>query len=131
MYYWNDRKNFGDLLAPMILEFLSSSKCKNITDKSANKLLSIGSVLDIQNIPNDGDVVWGSGIHCDCKIHANNLDVRLLRGPLTRDVLIRNGISAPQKYCDPGVLAPFCYNIGKKQTIIRDILVLLHFDDDK
>ena len=113
MYYWDGKKNFGDLLAPTIIEFLSGAKSKTSLD-NRNKLLSIGSVLDIQNIPNDGDVVWGSGIHRDCKIHANNLDVRLLRGPLTRDVLLKNGISAPQKYCDPGVLAPLCYNIDKK-----------------
>ena len=58
----------------------------------------------------------------------SNLDVKLVRGPLTREILVKHGNNVQEKYCDPGVLVPFLYNIELKQKTTQDVLVLLHWE---
>lgn len=70
-----------------------------------NRLLAVGSIL---HFARDGDIIWGTGINgkVDLNLHRfKNLDVRAVRGPLTRDLLIRTfHIACPEVYGDPGLL---------------------------
>jgi pyruvyltransferase len=71
--------------------------------KSA-RLLTVGSVL---RLARDGDVVWGTGVNgksLDAEYGFTRLDVRAVRGPLTRDFLLARGIKVPEVYGDPGLL---------------------------
>jgi pyruvyltransferase len=97
--------NFGDLLGPVIVnEILRRRGISSTTQQPASRLLSVGSIV---HFAQDGDTVWGSGINA--KVDASeylfqNLDVRAVRGPLTRDDLVSRGISVPSVFGDPGLL---------------------------
>ncbi|KQO99448.1 glycosyltransferase [Leifsonia sp. Leaf264] len=96
--------NFGDLLGPLLVERLSSG----IVDPDPvqrRRVLSVGSVL---HFARHGDIVWGTGVNgkvVDQHL-PTTLDVRAVRGPLTRGVLLAHGIETPPVYGDPVLLLP-------------------------
>lgn len=118
VYHWvppTGERNFGDELAPLVVQRLLESKgLGHITvvqaDKGRTKLLAIGSII---HKAEDGDVIWGSGVNG--KSWPRNLergirlDVRLVRGPLTRQALMRAGYECPEIYGDPGHLFPILF----------------------
>ena len=70
------------------------------------RLLAIGSVL---HFAQDGDVVWGTGRNGKIPDEAHafrHLDVRAVRGPLTRAYLEAKGMTVPEIYGDPALLIP-------------------------
>ncbi len=71
-----------------------------------SRLLAVGSIL---HFARDGDTIWGSGINGkvpESSHQCRALDVRAVRGPLTRDFLQRRGIAVPEIYGDPVLLLP-------------------------
>ncbi len=97
--------NFGDLLGPVVVDRMLASRA--ITNRAAPnraRLLAVGSILQYART---GDTVWGSGINGKVPADAHDfasLDVRAVRGPKTRDVLLERGIDAPEVYGDPALL---------------------------
>jgi len=56
-----------------------------------------------------GDVVWGSGVNgkvVEAEHRFTQLDVRAVRGPLSREFLLARGITVPEIYGDPALLLP-------------------------
>ncbi|MFV0373222.1 polysaccharide pyruvyl transferase family protein [Microbacterium sp.] len=53
-----------------------------------------------------GDVVWGTGLNGKSMSvgAAPHLDIRAVRGPLTREALCRVGATVPEVFGDPGLL---------------------------
>lgn len=98
--------NFGDLLGPEIARQIVSERGLSISHRG-KRLVAVGSIL---HLAGDGDVIWGSGVNGKVGAHefqAQTLDIRAVRGPLTRDWLYRTrGIEAPEVYGDPGLLVP-------------------------
>lgn len=71
--------------------------------------LVIGSVIDMLCKPNT--IVWGSGIlHGPQKLKVKPTKVLAVRGPLTRQVLLDNGVDCPSIYGDPALLLPRYYH---------------------
>jgi pyruvyltransferase len=107
--------NFGDLLGPLVVELMlrergavpaRSRTRPRFRSRSRQTLFSVGSVL---HFAADGDVVWGAGVNgkADRSLHAfRDLDVRAVRGPLSRAFLTAHGIAAPAVYGDPALLLP-------------------------
>ena len=98
--------NFGDLLGPLIVRRLLKQRGLGPEAVRPARLLSVGSIL---HFAQDGDVVWGSGVHGDIpeeQVNAKVLDVRAVRGPRTRAFLMERGIMAPEIYGDPALLLP-------------------------
>ncbi|GCL63484.1 polysaccharide pyruvyl transferase family protein [Pseudaquabacterium pictum] len=107
--------NFGDLLGPVVVRGLLARHGVHLPAQAPparadgpprQRLLSIGSVL---HYARDGDVVWGSGRNAkmeDALHRFTRLDVRAVRGPLTRDFLLARGVPCPPVYGDPGLLVP-------------------------
>lgn len=97
--------NFGDLLGPLIVqEILRREGLVENPNAAPKRLLSIGSIL---HFAKDGDIVWGSGVNgkmAAAGLDALHLDVRSVRGPLTRGYLLEHGVDAPEMYGDPGLL---------------------------
>ena len=102
--------NFGDLLGPLIIEKILHEKAIINDSKTNNKrLLGIGSIM---HFAKDFDTIWGSGRNGKINDNAHDfkdLDVRAVRGPLTRDFLLRKGIDCPEVYGDPGLLLPIYF----------------------
>jgi pyruvyltransferase len=70
------------------------------------RLVGIGSIM---HFARNGDVVWGAGVNGkadEALFTATELDIRAVRGPLTRDFLERRGIPAPAVFGDPALLLP-------------------------
>lgn len=104
LYRWDPITwdNFGDALSQPLVERILGRSIKMTHGGPHNKVLAIGSIL---HSAIDGDTVWGSGIMTGWfpkTIH--RLDVRAVRGPLTRDILLSRGIKCPPVYGDPALL---------------------------
>lgn len=109
--YWSESKNLGDLLSPIIVDYMLSLKHispnKEISERK--HLYAVGSVLTsgIQDA-----TVWGSGVlnaSLTYRLEKRKLDVRAVRGPFTRAVLIDYGYEVPEIYGDPAILLPEVY----------------------
>ncbi|EMR14350.1 polysaccharide biosynthesis protein [Methylophaga lonarensis MPL] len=101
--------NFGDLLGPLVAQHLLRNEYGKFSAQKNVRLLTIGSII---HFARDGDVIWGSGINGKVpltSLHFSELDVRSVRGPLTRDILIERGIDVPEVFGDPGLLTPLIY----------------------
>jgi pyruvyltransferase len=100
--------NFGDLLGPLVVKHILN-QTKIHTNSNAcnqNRLLTVGSIL---HLAQSGDTVWGSGKNgkvSETHHLFETLDVRAVRGPLTRDYLQEKGIYCPEIYGDPALLLP-------------------------
>lgn len=113
LYWWNTQRRFkviprrlnvGDALSPYIVRAVMQELGVGLSSRG-NKLLAIGSVM---NHARNGDVIWGTGFNSTKPSDAysfTDLDVRAVRGPVTRDFLARRGIKAPNVFGDPGILA--------------------------
>lgn len=109
-FFWTprDRLNFGDYLASAVVARMLA-RCEMLADEPAARattLFSIGSVL---HFARDGETVWGSGRNGKIADEAHgfsSLDVRAVRGPLTRDWLLSRGVSCPAVFGDPALLIP-------------------------
>lgn len=115
--YWSESSNLGDALSPVIVDYMLS--LKNISpDKTVSgrkHLYAVGSVLTsgIQDA-----VVWGSGVlnaSLTYRLLKRKLDVRAVRGPFTRAVLMDYGFSVPEIYGDPAILLPEIYTPEKTE----------------
>lgn len=98
--------NFGDLLGPLIVPLLLQRSGLPAATTPNRRLLTIGSILHLAHA---GDVVWGSGRngHIAEQMHRTDaLDVRAVRGPLTRDLLLARGVDCPAVFGDPALLLP-------------------------
>lgn len=109
--------NFGDLLGPVISHELlrrsgigtdeqgQADHARPAQDKRPQaRLATVGSIL---HFCRNGDTLWGTGRNgkiSDRRHKFTSLDVRAVRGPLTRDFLRGRGIDAPSLFGDPGIL---------------------------
>ena len=130
--YFDTEVNLGDTLSPVIcrwmLERASVPYGKKI--RRTRHLMALGSILG-----GDGffdAIVWGSGIKSFDQIAAlskrryfQKLDIRCVRGPLTREALSACGYQCPEAYGDPGILMPLIYKPEVKK--IHRVGVILHF----
>ena len=108
-YYWDDIDNLGDYLNTVVIRwFLEKSHLKS---GKKNVVFCIGSVLDICRF---NAIIWGSGFLKEnsfnkLKGKKIELDIRLVRGPLSRNKLLDLGFICPEKYGDPAIIMPLIY----------------------
>ena len=97
--------NLGDALSPFIVgSVLRELAPRAAIPRSDSRLLAIGSIL---NHARTGNTLWGTGFNgrkprSDYQFEW--LDVRAVRGPKTRGLLLDLGIDCPEIYGDPGIL---------------------------
>ena len=135
--YGQNVQNLGDMLSPVVVDFMCGYYGIDIHKKIKKtiNLYAIGSILFFEN---QDAVIWGSGSKNKLQKNIYNiihqkymrkLDVRCVRGPKTREVLLNVGIKCPMIYGDPAMLMPLIYtpkiNKHNKYVIIR------HMGDEK
>ncbi|MAL97820.1 MAG: pyruvyl transferase [Alteromonadaceae bacterium] len=127
-------RNFGDELSPILVrEVLRqhlSLKVRDLHARSDRKLFAIGSIL---HFAKTGDFVWGSGVNGKVANEAHtftSLDVRAVRGPLTRDYLLSRGVNCPPIYGDPALLLPhFMPAKSLPRRSPKDYIVIPNYND--
>jgi len=118
--HWSYKdKNFGDILNPILCNYLTKKNAIPINAQYYHykNFLMIGSILQYAN---NNSIVWGSGfISRKSKCLGKPLKICAVRGKLTRQKLLDEGIECPEIYGDPALLMPFVYNpkIEKKYKI--------------
>lgn len=127
--------NFGDELSGILIQRIVGQNIR-VTHKktlSEPRLFAVGSVLSFAQ---DGDVVWGAGINgrlLQTKSYRfKNLDIRAVRGPLTREFL-RNELSieCPEIYGDPGLLFSRLFpEFKKKENPLYEYLIIPHYSEE-
>lgn len=123
--------NFGDRLSPFIASRLSGRKVFCEYDKNkfpyfGGRLIGLGSILE--KVASDGDTVWGAGARgIDWFSTIKRLDVKAVRGPLTRAAILKKNLECPEVYGDPAILIPYLFRIPLRK--IYKIGIIPHFND--
>lgn len=128
--YFSQRDNLGDILNKYLIEELTDKKVFEVRSQYYNKphYFGIGSIL--QEV-NSQSIVWGSGF-----ISKNSFclekpkKVLAVRGPLSREKLINQGIDCPKVYGDPALLLPIVYPLKQKYKKY-DLGIIPHYGDKK
>lgn len=122
VYYWNGKKNFGDLLTPLLLKKFThlSSEWAEPED---SELVLAGSILE--HLPEDWEgVIAGCGkLHEKTKLKFPRAKILALRGPLTAKGLKGNFVLG-----DPGLLADELVKIKDKKY---ELGIVPHWTDIK
>ena len=125
--------NVGDHLGPVIVDWLLEQKRidRERIVKKTKHLMTVGSIIGRGRFD---CTIWGSGIlkysHKDRmvklrKIYRRKMDIRAVRGPETRDILVSVGYDCPEIYGDPAVLMPLIYSPGNPEKEY-EVSVILH-----
>jgi pyruvyltransferase len=124
--------NFGDLLGPLLVaRILAMHQVDPRKAPNDRRLLSVGSVL---HFARDYDVIWGTGVNGkrpDSDYVFRVLDVRAVRGPLTREFLSRRDIDVPAVFGDPALLLPGVMPelVGWSRTKLYPLTIVPNFND--
>jgi hypothetical protein len=97
--------NFGDVLSPYIVEKVTGTPPR--IGSRTKGLLAIGSVIKFATADSD---VWGTGTPRRTDQLSSEARYHAVRGPLTREMVLRDGGSCPEIYGDPGLLLPSFYS---------------------
>ena len=133
LYYYREPglTNFGDILSLKLVERILGGPVQQFNKgMKEKKLLAIGSIFYFAS---DDDVVWGSGINGKTLRKSDyrfeTLDVRAVRGPLTRRFLMDYFyLDVPEVYGDPALLVPFLFpEFKRKENPRYEYLIIPHY----
>lgn len=136
LFYWNNGVfiNFGDYLSLKLVERIVGKPIRTKIDSNRRKLLAVGSIFARAS---NGDVVWGSGVSGKrlekTDYTFTNLDIRAVRGPLTRQFIMENfNIDCPEVYGDPVLLFPYFFpEFKKKESPSYEYIIIPHYTEQK
>ena len=132
--YYDSVKNLGDMLSPVIVDFmLHRKKISSEKMTKTSHLLALGSLL---GRPFDA-TVWGTGVQSFLQVTSiykwrkfRKYDIRCVRGPLSANALRTSGYQCPDVYGDPAVLMPLIYTPENTEKEY-DVLYISHFHNKK
>lgn len=106
-----EHENLGDYISKVVVEWMLHLKGLKLDQdvESTTCLYGIGSIwgFGFQDA-----TIWGSGLLREenaYRLVRQKLDIRCVRGPVTRNILIDLGIDCPECFGDPAVLMPLIY----------------------
>lgn len=126
--------NWGDDFNLILVNKLANKKvlvlptCWLLYKYPIEHYLVIGSIMTF--FPLSKSIVWGSGIINDNEVDrivGIPKDIISVRGPKTRNELLKLGIECPEEYGDPALLAPLLYM--PKNRRMEYIGIIPHFID--
>jgi len=113
----NPSKNWGDIISKYIMECFSGKVLKEenvfhydegrVMVNKNGKIIGVGSSMLFTN---SDDYVWGTGCLDEFSVGKIPKKVYAVRGPLTRNILLKCGWDVPKVYGDPALLFPKIYN---------------------
>jgi pyruvyltransferase len=118
---FTDQPNAGDAASSVIVSRIANDSVQIIgeTPYAKSNLIAIGSIL---HWADENSIVWGTGlIAASAKPAVPPKDIVAVRGHLTRGVLIRQGISCPAVFGDPGIFISDFFT-SSRQTVSLGII---------
>ena len=129
IHYWSGEMNLGDAISPLVVKHVAEWKKVDIYKnlEKTKHLFAVGSIITAGC---QDCTIWGSGLLNTTRLSRlehRKLDIRAVRGPLTRMVLMEHGFSVPEVYGDPAILMPLIYNpeVEKKYKVS----IIPHMED--
>lgn len=114
--------NLGDDLNFYIIRKLTNKSIfnlQNIFCQNQENIMVIGSI--IEHLTTKNSIIWGSGAMYGGNFQMREFPQKVLavRGPLSRDYLLSQGVDCPEVYGDPALLLPIIYTpkISKKYKL--------------
>jgi pyruvyltransferase len=134
IYYFKTCKcrnnyNFGDFITPFIYETLFLKKpILDIKGGLEKKDVVFGAGSILRNSRNNS-IIWGTGFMFGNEKIINPKKILSVRGPLTRNRLLKLGINCPENYGDIGLILPYFYypKVEKKYKLG----IIPHYIDKK
>ena len=126
--YWWMGCNYGDILTPYLVEKISGKVAVwTEVGYGVTTYLITGSSLTCSRA---NTILWGVGTIDTKQSIAKPMAVHAVRGPISRDQMIKSGIQCPEIYGDPAVLLPRYYKptVEKKYRLG---IVPHHLDSSK
>ena len=130
LYYKRNKgeQNVGDLLSPILLDYLLKEKNISVWSLKTYRLALIGSIIQFIGAKT---IVFGSGFLDNKSIDVfskkrPSLLIKAVRGPLTAEALRKLNYKVSPVYGDPAILMPLFYkknNLDKKY----DYIIIPHF----
>lgn len=125
--------NFGDILGVRVVRDVASERLGphsyrgSMPNLQRPRLAAVGSVMHMLT---PGTTVWGCGVNGKSLSEPlpPELDIRAVRGPLTREYLLDRGVSAPATYGDPGLLLARYWDRPAPQAH-GDVVVIQNMND--
>lgn len=125
-YWWNERPNFGDALAPFLLERFAGIKDVQRSTVSHAQVISIGSVLEHVAPEHEAYILGAGKLHSDSRLHLHTMrpeQILALRGPISA-----SGIKGDYILGDPGLLADELVGYQEKE---HQVGILPHWSDNQ
>ncbi|HCA46046.1 MAG TPA: polysaccharide pyruvyl transferase family protein [Armatimonadetes bacterium] len=124
---WCRESNWGDSLNPFLIKAISGLPVRFTSHPSLLKYVVIGSTIGTCD---SNSIVWGAGaIAPSVKLNAKPLKVCAVRGPLTRQLLLEQGVDVPRVYGDPALLLPRFFR--PDANVRYDVGIIPHYMDNE
>lgn len=117
-------RNLGDELNYYLIRALTDKQVFNLPDLLPLKIVNYSCIGSISEWRTNGcNIFWGTGtLYGKEKISPKPLKVYAVRGPLTRQFLLAQGIDCPEIYGDPALLLPRIYMPNKEKKYKMGII---------
>jgi len=124
-HYWRANTNFGEMLIPIIVKWISGHDIEYVYNDVKGKYLIIGSEMS-RNVLQENDIVWGYGNRYSERVKVpESANILAVRGELTWESMDGD---VPRVFGDPSILMPLIYT--PKQLERRyDIGIITHHTD--
>jgi pyruvyltransferase len=121
-------KNWGDMISPIIAQKISNAEIIHVPPHDTSNVFRYYSVGSIVPPASTNSEIWGSGIIQNIdKVHVKPKKIHAVRGPLTRQIFLKNDVECPDVYGDPALLLPRWYMPVIKKT--HKIGIIPHYID--
>ena len=106
--WYSEYPNWGDDLNPVLVGLLAGKPVRKVEVGTSDCFIAVGSILWMADSRTE---VWGSGFMFEeDTLPQPPKCIHAVRGPLTRAVLLKQGINCPEVYGDPALLLPLFYD---------------------
>ena len=121
VFFWRGRKNFGDLLTPLLLRHFCGIEATWAPVQEA-ALVGVGSIIELVPDGWDGTIIGTGKLHAETKLPVGRGRILALRGPLTAA-----GVRGDFALGDLGLLAN---ELVRTETKRHDIGIVPHWSDE-